>query len=35
VFWPNGQASIGPDSKTNIARELVAMISEHLGQTAR
>jgi phosphopantothenoylcysteine decarboxylase/phosphopantothenate--cysteine ligase len=35
VFWPGGQASIGPDSKTNIARELVAMISEHLGQAAR
>ena len=35
VFWPGGQTSIGPDSKANIARELVAMISEHLGQAAR
>ena len=35
VFWPGGQTSIGPDSKTNIARQLVAMIGEHLGQAAR
>ena len=35
VFWPGGQTSIGPDSKTNIARELMAMIGEHLGQAAR
>lgn len=35
VFWPGGKASIGPDSKANIARELVAMISEHLGLAAR
>ena len=32
VFWPGGQESIGPDSKTNIARHLVAMIAEHLGE---
>ncbi|MBU2953242.1 bifunctional phosphopantothenoylcysteine decarboxylase/phosphopantothenate--cysteine ligase CoaBC [Marinobacter sp. F3R08] len=35
VFWPDGQASMGPDSKTNIARQLVAMISEHLDRAAR
>ncbi|MBR9872103.1 MAG: bifunctional phosphopantothenoylcysteine decarboxylase/phosphopantothenate--cysteine ligase CoaBC [Gammaproteobacteria bacterium] len=29
VFWPNGQESIGPDSKQNIATRLVALIEEH------
>jgi phosphopantothenoylcysteine decarboxylase/phosphopantothenate--cysteine ligase len=32
VFWPGGHESIGPDSKTNIARHLVAIIGERLGQ---
>ncbi|WP_341580777.1 bifunctional phosphopantothenoylcysteine decarboxylase/phosphopantothenate--cysteine ligase CoaBC [Marinobacter metalliresistant] len=32
VFWPDGHESIGPDSKTNIARRLVAMIGDHLNQ---
>lgn len=30
VFWPGGQESVGPDTKTNIARRLVAMIAEQL-----
>lgn len=30
VFWPGGQESIGPDTKTRIARRLIAMIAEHL-----
>lgn len=34
VFWPDGQESIGPDSKTNIAQRLVAMMADHLGQAA-
>lgn len=35
VFWPGGQESVGPDSKTNIARHLVVRIAEHLKQGAR
>lgn len=34
VFWPDGQASIGPDSKQQIAERLVALIGDHLGQAA-
>lgn len=30
VFWPGGQESIGPDTKTRIARRLIAMIAERL-----
>lgn len=30
VFWPGGQESIGPDTKTSIARRLIAMIAERL-----
>lgn len=30
VFWPDGQESIGPDSKQQIAARLVALIAEHL-----
>ncbi|MBW4934664.1 bifunctional phosphopantothenoylcysteine decarboxylase/phosphopantothenate--cysteine ligase CoaBC [Marinobacter sp. F4206] len=33
VFWPDGQASIGPDSKQQIADRLVALIGEHLDRT--
>ncbi|WP_417567222.1 bifunctional phosphopantothenoylcysteine decarboxylase/phosphopantothenate--cysteine ligase CoaBC [Marinobacter sp.] len=35
VFWPGGSESLGPDSKTNIARRLVAIIVDHLGQGVR
>ncbi len=35
VFWPGGNESMGPDSKTNIARRLMAMIGDHLGEVAR
>ncbi|WP_375183795.1 bifunctional phosphopantothenoylcysteine decarboxylase/phosphopantothenate--cysteine ligase CoaBC [Marinobacter sp.] len=34
VFWPDGQASIGPDSKQRIAEHLVALIGDRLGQAA-
>jgi len=34
VFWPDGQASIGPDSKQQIAERLVALIGDHLDQAA-
>lgn len=30
VFWPDGQESIGPDSKQQIALRLIALIGEHL-----
>jgi len=29
VFWPQGQASIGPDTKLAIAERLVALIAQH------
>ena len=29
VFWPEGQESIGPDSKQAIADRLVTLIAEH------
>lgn len=32
VFWPNGQETIGPDTKKAIASRLVALIGEHLKQ---
>ncbi|MBQ0747511.1 MAG: bifunctional phosphopantothenoylcysteine decarboxylase/phosphopantothenate--cysteine ligase CoaBC [Marinobacter sp.] len=32
VFWPNGQETIGPDTKKAIASRLVALIGEHLRQ---
>lgn len=32
VFWPQGQETIGPDSKTAIASRLVALIGDHLKQ---
>ncbi len=35
VFWAGGSESVGPDTKTNIARRLVAMIGDHLDQVAR
>lgn len=34
VFWPDGQASIGPDSKQQIADRLIALIGDHLDQAA-
>lgn len=34
VFWPDGQMSIGPDSKQQIADRLVALIGEHLDRAA-
>lgn len=30
VFWPEGQVSIGPDSKQQIADELIKLISAHI-----
>ncbi|KAA1175603.1 bifunctional phosphopantothenoylcysteine decarboxylase/phosphopantothenate--cysteine ligase CoaBC [Marinobacter salinexigens] len=30
VFWPDGQVSIGPDSKQQIADELIDLISTHI-----
>ena len=35
VFWPDGQASIGPDSKQRIAERLMALIGDRLRQAAR
>ncbi|WP_417545283.1 bifunctional phosphopantothenoylcysteine decarboxylase/phosphopantothenate--cysteine ligase CoaBC [Marinobacter sp.] len=32
VFWPNGQETIGPDTKKAIASRLLALIGEHLKQ---
>ena len=32
VFWPNGQETIGPDTKKAIASRLVVLIGEHLKQ---
>ncbi|ONF43491.1 bifunctional 4'-phosphopantothenoylcysteine decarboxylase/phosphopantothenoylcysteine synthetase [Marinobacter lutaoensis] len=34
VFWPGGQAQIGPDSKQAIATRLVALISEQMDKSA-
>ncbi|MEP5176745.1 phosphopantothenoylcysteine decarboxylase, partial [Marinobacter alexandrii] len=34
VFWPDGQASIGPDSKQRIADRLMVLIGDHLDQAA-
>ncbi|MBO6850852.1 MAG: bifunctional 4'-phosphopantothenoylcysteine decarboxylase/phosphopantothenoylcysteine synthetase, partial [Marinobacter sp.] len=30
VFWPGGQQAIGPESKTGIARRLIALIAGQL-----
>ncbi|WP_100638004.1 bifunctional phosphopantothenoylcysteine decarboxylase/phosphopantothenate--cysteine ligase CoaBC [Marinobacter salexigens] len=32
VFWPDGQETIGPDTKKAIASRLVALIGDHLKQ---
>ncbi|MCX7557559.1 bifunctional phosphopantothenoylcysteine decarboxylase/phosphopantothenate--cysteine ligase CoaBC [Xanthomonadaceae bacterium JHOS43] len=32
VFWPEGRAPIGKASKTQVARELLGMIAERLGE---
>ncbi|NWN90081.1 bifunctional phosphopantothenoylcysteine decarboxylase/phosphopantothenate--cysteine ligase CoaBC [Marinobacter adhaerens] len=32
VFWPEGQETLGPDTKTVIATRLVALIGDHLRQ---
>lgn len=34
VYWPNGETSLGPDSKRNIATQLVALIGQHLETTS-
>lgn len=33
VFWPGGHESIGPDTKINLSRRLIALIAERLKDT--